>query len=785
MKPRPPQISALLKLSIACFSILLVTGCGVVPKNYPKNKPFVFETNISVEGNLTKEERGHLVSQLENQLDDSIQARTAQRFLISVLNRPPVFDSSSAAKSIEYMQRLLRSSGYYYGNISYDYTVDTIKDQQRTKVNFTVKPGKLMTLDTVTYKFSKPEIQGVVENNLKDAQIKKGDAFAKIAMTTERDRLVELFRNNGYLRFGGTEIMGLWDTLDISLLQPSFDPFEQIDLFEKIKARQENPTANLEYRFKPGVDTGRLIKYYVGNVTMYPEVSLDSAFTANRTLLLDSGRFKIIYNRNTFRSSFLYRNFYLHHGDLYSQKELIRTINRYNALGAWKLVSIEPKIRARTDTVDFEARLSPANKYTYSLTLEGNRNQSAITGDLWGLGLNLSFQNRNFARSANNSVTNFRYGVEFGGAKGIQTQQFLLNQNIYFPRFIAPGFIKTNTRFRDNARTIFSFGGGVTDRINYFNQKTINLSWGYQYEWNNKGISVIFPNFEYSFLQPRDSLKALIISNPIYKNQFTDGLILSAIVRYNVNWGKPSRLNFFRVNVEESGILTGVIKTKFLDTNLYRFIKVEAEISRKMILKKWNDGLDKTVLAMRMMFGIGYELGSTENPNKRNNLPFFKSFYGGGPNSMRAWQLRRLGQGSVVKEFNGTGSTPERYGDVQFEANMEYRFHLFKYAGVKFNGALFTDIGNIWYLKKEAVPSTPAEQAAVFQLQDLAKDLAVGMGFGLRIDFSLFILRFDYSYKVKDPSPEPAKAYRQNKWFYDLKPLNGTLQLGINYPFVL
>lgn len=786
MKLRPPKISAVIKLSIACFSVLLVTSCSVVPKNYPKNKPFVFETNISVEGNLTKEEQGHLESQLENQLDDSMQARTAQRFLISVLNRPPAFDSSSAAKSIEFMQRLLRSSGYYYGDIVYDYTIDTVKtDQLRTTVNFTVKPGKLMTLDTVTYKFSKVEIQSIVENNMKDAHVKKGDAFAKIGMTTERDRLVELFRNNGYLRFNGTDIMGLWDTLDVSLLQPSFDPFEQIDLFEKLKKRQETPTANLEYRFKPGVDTSRLLKYYVGNIVLYPEVSLDSALATNRSLALDSGRFKIIYTRNTFRPGFLYRNFYLRHGDLYSQKELIRTINRYNALGAWKLVSIEPKTRGKTDTVDFEARLSPANKYAYSITLEGNRNQSAITGDLWGLGLNLSFQNRNFARSANNSITSFRYGVEFGGAKGIQTQQFLLNQNIYFPRFIAPGFIKTNTRFRDNARTVFSFGGGVTDRINYFNQKTINLSWGYQYEWDNKGLSLIFPNFEYSFLQPRDSLESLFASNPIYKNQFTDGLIISAIVRYNVNWGRPERLNFFRLNVEQSGILTGVIKNKFFDTNLYRFIKVEAEISRKMILKKWNDGLDKKVLAMRMMFGIGYELGSTENQNKRNNLPFFKAFYGGGPNSMRAWQLRRLGQGSVIKEFNGAGSTPERYGDVQFEANIEYRFHLFKYAGVKLNGALFTDIGNIWYLKKDAVPSTPEEQAAVFRLKNFAKDLAVGMGMGLRVDFSLFILRLDYSYKVKDPSPEPASSYKQNRWFYNLKPLNGTLQLGINYPFVL
>jgi outer membrane protein insertion porin family len=784
MKARQPQTSFLIELIFASLSILFISSCATVPRNYPKNKAFVFETTISVEGNLTREEKSRMEGQLENQLDDSMQARSAQKFLKSVLNRPPAFDSSSATRSMEFMQKLLRSEGYYYGQIGYDYTVDTVRDQYRAKVNFNVNPGKLMRLDTVIYKFSDTAIQYIVDGNRKDAVVKKGDAFAKGPMTTERDRLVELFRNSGYLRFIGGDIMGLWDTLDVELLQPSFDPFDQINLFEKIKNRQENPVANLEYRFKPGFDQSHLIKYYNGNVTMYPEISVDSAYMTRKTVLLDSGKFKIVYTHNAFKPKFLRRNFYLKNGDLYRQEDLVKTINRYNALGAWKLVSIEPKPRPNSDTVDFEARLSLANKYAYSITLEGNRNQSAITGDLWGTGINLSFQNRNFARSANHSTTNFRYGVEFGGGRGIQTQQFLLNQNIYFPRLLAPKFF-VKPKFRDNARTVFSFGGSVTDRIDYFNQRTVNLSWGYEYDWKNQSITFLFPNFEYSVLRPRDSLISLFNSNPIYKNQFTDGLILSAIFKYNLSFGRPGRLNFFRLNVEESGILFGVIKNKFFDTNLYRFIKVEAEISRKVVMKKWADGTDKNVLALRMMGGIGYELGSTENPNKRNNLPFFKAFYAGGPNSMRAWQLRRLGQGSVVKEFTGTGSTPERFGDVQLEGNIEYRFHMFKYLAAKVNGALFMDVGNIWYLKKDAVPDTPEEQAAVFKFSKLGQDLAVGMGAGLRIDFSLFILRLDYAFKVKDPSPELANADRQNRWFYNIKPLSGTLQLGINYPFVL
>ncbi len=68
---------------------------------------------------------------------------------------------------------------------------------------------------------------------------------------------------------------------------------------------------------------------------------------------------------------------------------------------------------------------------------------------------------------------------------------------------------------------------------------------------------------------------------------------------------------------------------------------------------------------------------------------------------MRAWALRKLGRGSSVKSF-GSDGIPDRYGDVQLEGNVEYRFPISVISGVKVDGALFTDIGNVWLLKKDA-----------------------------------------------------------------------------------
>ena len=104
-----PQNSLTASIAVAVIVILLAS-CKVIPINYPIDKPFVFETNIKLEGNFTKEEKDALTSQLKNQLDDSLRAKTTYKFIsfrfgkgYAGINRPrlenpPVFDSANADK---------------------------------------------------------------------------------------------------------------------------------------------------------------------------------------------------------------------------------------------------------------------------------------------------------------------------------------------------------------------------------------------------------------------------------------------------------------------------------------------------------------------------------------------------------------------------------------------------------------------------------------------------------------------------------------------------------------
>ncbi len=760
---------------IAVLCLPGLSSCFTIVKKYQAGKPFVYKTNININGNFSSDSTAILTSRLRAQLDDSMRARSVSKVVYSVLKKPPVYDPANADKSVIFMRALLVSMGFFKDTITYTAVIDTVKqDQYRTTISFNVTPGKPVRLDSISYNIKQPELQNLAVASKKESLLKKGEPFAKSTISLELDRLTELYRNNGYLRFGRDLLQGLWDTVDVSFFNPDLDPFEQIELLEKLKEQRKNPTADLEIRLKPGFDSIRLTKYFVGKIKIYPDYNQDTAEYSRKEITKDG--VNIIYYRNLFKPKIFPPNIYLRHDSLYDQRNYFKTINRFNSFGTWRLVNIENLPRKNQDTVDITIRLTPAKKFGFTANLEGSLNYSAISGNLAGFNINFGLQNRNVWKLANQSSTSIRFGIETGKdtvtkVKFVQTKQFSFSHSIFFPRAVGISSIIPK-KLKENARTVFSFNAAATERRALFNLTTINGSWGYEFQWNKSSLAVRFPNFEYSYLDPKPLLDTLFSKNPGLKNIFTDGFISSTIINYSIGGGKKKNVNFFRANMEMSGLASGLIgNNKFLDTNLYRFIKLDADFTRKIVF-------GKSAIAVRAFAGVGYEFNSTVNPDKKNNLPFFKQYFAGGPNSMRAWALRKLGPGSSVKDFS---LNPERYGDVQLEANIEWRFPIAAISGIKLNGALFTDMGNVWYLKADTAHHRKAEE--VFNFNRLGKDIAIGAGVGLRVDFSFFVIRFDYSYKVKDPSP--ADINIQNKWFYNWKLNNGQFQLGIGYPFIL
>ena len=203
---------------------------------------------------------------------------------------------------------------------------------------------------------------------------------------------------------------------------------------------------------------------------------------------------------------------------------------------------------------------------------------------------------------------------------------------------------------------------------------------------------------------------------------------------------------------------------------LVRYIRGEIEFRHNIDYNKKNQ------LVFRLYGGAGYAYGLTST-GYEHTLPFFKAFYAGGPNSMRAWQVRNLGLGSSKYYSNSLSQYDLRFGDMKLEGNVEYRFLLGTLFGIKFKSALFTDIGNIW--SWQPISNTPEGVGSDFHLNSFYKQLAYGAGTGLRMDFNYFLIRLDWSYKIHDPQALEGS----DAWFYKLSLGSGQLQLGINYPF--
>ena len=85
----------------------------------------------------------------------------------------------------------------------------------------------------------------------------------------------------------------------------------------------------------------------------------------------------------------------------------------------------------------------------------------------------------------------------------------------------------------------------------------------------------------------------------------------------------------------------------------------------------------------------------------------------------------------------------DKIGDVQIEADLEYRFNLISYL----DGAIFFDAGNIWLLEPDNL-----RPKGDFQFDRFLGEMAIGGGVGLRVDFNYFLLRFDLAAQLKDPS---------------------------------
>ena len=414
-----------------------IPGC-IVPKKYQQQKPFVFSTNINIQGNLPGSEKADLKLKLENQLDDSLKIRLKTVFPgIRQLVKPPVFDTAAALRSVIFMNNLLHSQGYYKSTITWDSSLSVKDKQQRVSVDFAVTPGKSYKFDSITYQLQDSALQLLALSRRNNSLLKKGQPYSVEIIAAEMDRLVELFRNNGYYKFSRDDLNAERDTIFSALINPSLDPFEQLRLLQLAKNRQENPVMNVVIQLRNPDALSHFRKYYIRNVNIYPDLDLlDDTATAKYDSVNING-ISVFNKYGKFKPSFIALKSSLRPAELFRQRNYTRTYTNFTQLNTFIQVTIDMvEPRDSSPSLDVLIRMYPMKKQDISVTLDASYNTGDViaTGNLFGVGLNFGLNNRNVAKQAIQSSTNLRTGVEIDlSGRFIQTLQTSLSHNISFP----------------------------------------------------------------------------------------------------------------------------------------------------------------------------------------------------------------------------------------------------------------------------------------------------------------------------------------------------------------
>ncbi len=814
----PIKFSSFLVLIIA---FVLTSGCSGPKKysgftfirKYQKNSPFIFKNNISLTAdNISSDEKVLINSRLNTQLDDSAKVKIKDvAFILHYITRPPVFDINAIKQSADNMRTSMRNIGYYDPEVTYSF--DTVfrkkGNQERVVTNYNVIAGKRTLIDTLAYLFNEPELEQLAISSKDKSLLQKNNPVTKSGVQDETNRLVDLFRNNGYYKFTADEIRVTGDTSIAALTSVAEDPFEQLRLLAEANEQRDKPTIRLGYQLNISPDSTKLEKYYINNIYVLPDYKPGGNYRDSSLKEHISKDYITRYHEKRFKFYLPRNNLLVKKGEVYRQDDYYKTINNFYKLGVWESPTIDIVERKDTNLIDLVVKLIPVKKYAFEgnieLSYSANNTTSNISGassgNLLGVAGNISVTDKNLAKEAIRMTNSIRVGVEFNTSKRnssgtfINSNEVTYSNNLLFPKFIFP-FSAFNGKNLITKQSFINTNVSFVNRIDFFNQQILGLGYGFNFTNSENHIwSLRLFNFDYHRLYNRSkTFDSTLMKYPFLRYSFNTALVMGMGISYksaHINPKNPKIISTLKANLEESGLPYGLLKLRnknadngnFFNKYLKEFIKTDIEFT-------YTINHPKSAIAFRAFAGVGIPISKNDT-----TLPFFKQYFGGGPNSMRGWPVRGIGVGGqALAPYINNALFNDRTGDIQLEGNAEYRFNvapLFSNA-ILFKMALFADAGNIWNFKNTKPDGS--SDTTQFRFQNLYKQLGVSSGVGFRFDFSYFLLRFDVGLRFKRPDILKSDGWQipdvtfqhlfgsgdiNRQWRYE----NFNATIGIDYPF--
>jgi hypothetical protein len=477
-------------------------------------------------------------------------------------------------------------------------------------------------------------------------------------------------------------------------------------------------------------------------------------------------------------------------GELYNEQDVNRTYANFANLRLFKSINI----RFNEDTAVQQDSLASDTLHTLryplstSIVLSPFTLQSYDAGgeislsgnNLWGFTGRLNYQHKNLFRGAEIFAAGVSVAFQkvqlFVDAPLQNSIELGATVSLNIPKIVSPYSEKFNHQLL-SPRTQISISADYQQRPDY-TRKLLATTYGYS--WRNlRNMTFITNPIDVNIINviQNDSVFFARMKNDpyllnSYQNSFLLGSTFAAIYNRSSLRGK-NRL-YVRFDAELKGnVLSAICKTfnvtatqdPITERNTYSIWQtIFAQFAKFDLLATYLTSINEvSSVALRGMLGMGFAYGNSYS------LPVDKMYFVGGANSMRGWQIRTLGPGAYAPETKGY--ILNHLADMRMEFNAEYRFKLFW----RLEGATFLDAGNIWTLNNK-----DTREGALFKFSEFPKQLALDWGLGLRLNFTVFVLRVDYGMKLHDPAVPRPYFLTPSEWFLAN---NHTYVIALNYPF--
>lgn len=673
------------------------------------------------------------------------------------------------------MQNYLRNkAGYYHAVVNYD----TLVSGRRLKVKYVVEPNDRYTIGDIKYYGLDTNIIQEIRELQDKALLKSGEPIDASVFDLELSRLTLALQNKGYANFAANYF---------SIKGDSSTAKKTVDIYLEVKS--------------PLPDTLHT-KYTIGNINVYTDYhrsQTDSMVTGSQ---FDN---KYFYGQSVdyiVKPSTINNMIFLEKGEVFSRENRSKTFRKLSELGTYKFVTISPSVSAESDTVlNYDIYLTP-QKYRWVADFGSELFYSTVnqnSNQLFGVSLSSLFQNRNFLGGSEQFSIGTETGLEMQLPLQVRTVNLSLNTNLEIPKQVDLfNLTKLLTsisvlpkgeyqRFKEETKTNIGAGVNFINVFDNYSISSVSANYSYDYKRNsNERYRITTVGVDLNIYNLKDPFIAQNSGNALLLNTFEDNLITGFLFK-DITYVRSTPTNDrglskalivgFETSGLEKALLNGLYNTVSGSNSDWRAGSIAfAKYLRLEIDQRWYQQVtEKTSFAFRTYGGIIMPFGADVSS------PFVRQFSVGGPNSIRAWDQRELGPGgfSELLEDPNIGQTFFQQGDIKLEFNVEYRFPLYWLL----EGALFVDAGNVWTISEDV------DRLGAQFTDQFYKQIAVGIGYGIRFDFEYFNIRFDFGYKLRNPYPEGEVTVQSNVngYWYTLDGIRnqgfGNFQVAVNYPF--